>query len=80
MIYAILDGNTSHITCEHLESALALWRYSADSARIILGESEANPQAQQLLEFLGDGPKSKEAIRSDCFKRNLLKPQIDRLL
>jgi hypothetical protein len=70
MIYAILDGNTSHITCEHLEGALALWRYLADSARIIFGESEANPWAQQLqlLDFLEDGPKSKEAICSDCFK------------
>jgi hypothetical protein len=80
VIFAILDGNSSHITCEHLKSALALWRYSVDSARIIFGESEANPRAQQLLDFLEVGRKSKEAICSDCFKRDLIKPEIDRLL
>jgi hypothetical protein len=80
LIYALLDG-ANEIRHDHLEAAMATWRYSADSARVIFGERDADPNAQRLLDFLADGrPKSKEAIRTDCFRRNVLAPDIDRIL
>src|SRR5262249_24522187 len=42
MIYAMLDASDL-IKPEHIEAALALWRYSVDSATIIFGQREADP-------------------------------------
>jgi hypothetical protein len=51
LLYALLDG-ADCIGRVHLEAALALWRYAADSARYIFGDSLGNPVADDLLETL----------------------------
>jgi hypothetical protein len=81
MIYAMLDGSDL-IRPEHIEAAMALWRYSVDSATIIFGRREADPRAQKLMDFLPeDGrPVRREKIISDCFKRNILQPDLDVVL
>jgi hypothetical protein len=80
LIYSLLDG-CNHITVQHLEAAVAMWRYSSDSAGLIFGGRQADHKAQKLLDFLADGKsKTKEAIRRDCFRGNVLAPDIDRVL
>ena len=37
-VYAVLDGRTQ-IGVEHLNAALAAWRYCADSARYVFGDA-----------------------------------------
>ena len=46
-IYATLDRETK-IRLAHLEAALALWRYSAESARWIFGDSLGDPTADEI--------------------------------
>jgi hypothetical protein len=51
MLYALLDESDS-IDVEHLEAALAVWRYSEDSARWAFGSSLGNATADELLAAL----------------------------
>ncbi len=46
-IYATLDCSTE-IGVPHLEAALAVWRYSLDSARWIFGDSLGDPTADEI--------------------------------
>jgi hypothetical protein len=46
-IYATLD-RVPQISLPHLEAALALWRYSAQSARWIFGDSLGDPTADEI--------------------------------
>ena len=78
-VYAMLDGKES-MTSDHLEAALALWRYSSDSAKFIFGEREVDEKAQKILDFLAEGPRKREDIRSDCLQRRVLAPDLDRVL
>lgn len=58
LIYALLDGSTT-MTARHLGSALAVWRYSQASARLIFGQSDAvaeDPLEQQLLGLIRQAP------------------------
>jgi len=50
-IYATLDRDRQ-IRLPHLEAALALWRYSADSARWIFGDSLGDPTAEVWVPVL----------------------------
>ena len=47
LIYALLDLS-EHIGLEHLDAALAVWRYSAASARWIFGDALGDPTADEL--------------------------------
>ena len=47
-LYALADAATA-IGVEHVDAALALWRYYFDSARFIFGDSLGNPVADDLL-------------------------------
>jgi hypothetical protein len=49
--YAALDG-ASEIRAEHVEAALAVWRFCETSAYLIFGDSLGDPVADQLLTAL----------------------------
>jgi hypothetical protein len=78
-IYCQLDGKDM-IAEEHLESALAIWRYSQDSSRLIFGDREINRDADRILDFLDEGPKTREQLRGGLFRGNLLSKELDALL
>lgn len=56
LVYALLDRSPM-ICREHLEAALALWRYCDDSARFIFGEALGDPLADELLRVLRASPE-----------------------
>lgn len=63
---------TALVDRDHLESALALWRYCEASTRHVFGDFAADPVADKLLAALqaaGDG-LSRSAIFSDVFHRH----------
>jgi hypothetical protein len=78
-IYCQLDGKDL-IAEGHLESALAILRYAQDSAGLIFGDREINRDADRILDFLAEGPKTREQIRGGLFKGNLLSKEVDALL
>lgn len=50
-LYALLD-RSGLVDQPHLEAALALWKYSADSVRYIFGDALGDPPADELLQEL----------------------------
>jgi hypothetical protein len=70
MVYALLDSS-AFIRKEHLLAALAVWRYSADSARFIFGDAVGNETADEIRRQLRNRPDgmTRTEIR-DLFKRN----------
>ena len=48
MLYALLDGSAV-IRLEHLQAALAIWRYCEESARLIFGDKLGDPDADVIL-------------------------------
>lgn len=80
LTYALLDCSQIVDEC-HLVAALALWRYSLDSARWLF--RTASPDLVKLRAFIdesGFAGRSKEEIRSDLFGRHLKADEIGRLL
>ncbi len=55
MIYALLDRSTT-ITTEHLDAAVAVWRYAEDSAGMIFGRSTGNVLADKILALIRSKP------------------------
>jgi hypothetical protein len=53
VVYALLDGSAV-IEREHLEAALAVWRYCEASALFIFGDSLGDPIADRLLAAIRD--------------------------
>jgi hypothetical protein len=51
LVYALTDG-ASEISVEHLNSALAVWRYCEASAKLIFGDTVGNPIADEVLRAL----------------------------
>jgi len=51
--YAVLDGSET-IEVEHLEAALAAWRYCEQSAALIFGDALGDPIADRLLSEIRD--------------------------
>jgi hypothetical protein len=70
LIYALLDGE-GEIESAHLEAALALWDYSAQSAAWALRNSTGNPLAEQIHTALKSNPDglTRTQLR-DLFSRN----------
>ena len=60
LIYALLDGQ-GEIESAHLEAALALWDYSAQSATWALRNSTGNPLAEQIHTALKNNPTGSPA-------------------
>lgn len=65
----------------HLQAALAVWRYSADSARWIFGDSLGDPTADDIWALAKDRPAgvTRTEVR-DLFSRNKKAREIDRAL
>jgi hypothetical protein len=81
VIYAILD-RSPRIGRAHLEAALALWRYCADSARYVFGASLGDEDADLILAGLREAGHSgldRTAIR-DLFGRHKPASQVERAL
>jgi hypothetical protein len=82
-IFCLLDG-ASIIDAEHLEAAMAVWRYCFDGARMIFGERSISRDDDRVLDFLDGGSRSQTDIVRDVFKGNKscaeLKVIMDRLM
>jgi hypothetical protein len=80
LIYALLDLS-ERICLEHLESALAVWRYSAASAAWIFGDSLGDPTADEIWSAAKDRPTGVTRTEvSDMFSRNKKRREIERAL
>jgi hypothetical protein len=55
VVYALLDGS-DRITAEHVEAAVAFWRYCARSVRDVFGEKTGNPIADRIAEAVDRAP------------------------
>jgi hypothetical protein len=80
LIYALLDCS-EQVRLEHLEAGLAVWRYSADSAGWIFGDSLGDPTADEI--WAATKERSAGVTRtevSDMFSRNKKRREIDRAL
>jgi hypothetical protein len=79
-IYATLD-RSEQIALRHLEAALAVWRYSLDSARWIFGDTLGDPTADEIWALAKDRPRgvTRSEVR-DLFSRNKKAREIDRAL
>jgi hypothetical protein len=64
LIYAVLDG-AQDIRREHLDSALAVWKYCESSARYIFGEAVGDPTADAIVRALRMAPTG--MTRSELF-------------
>lgn len=82
-VYALLD-QSSVVRQEHLAAALALWRYSEESARFVFGQRLGDPVAETILRTLKATPNGmslteihalfsnhKEAIQIEAALANL---------
>ena len=79
-IYAVLD-KTNRIRPEHLRAAMAVWKYSEDSARYIFGDSTGNTLADRILEGLRNSPEGLTRTEmNDLFGRNVVSEKIDAAL
>ena len=81
VLYALLDLSLS-VRREHLVAALALWRYSEDSARFIFGDALGDPIADELLATIraaGTAGTTRSELR-DHFRRHKSSEQIGRAL
>lgn len=82
LVYAVLDCSET-IRREHLQAALAAWRYSEDSARYIFSESLGDPDADAIWSALreaGDAGMTRTEIYEIVFSRHRTKAEIDRAL
>jgi len=74
MLYCLLDGKTT-MSIDHLESALALWRYCEASARYIFHGRQTDGIAEKVLEALAAKPLTgTELFR--LFNNNVRKPKL----
>jgi len=79
-LYAILDCS-SMIRLEHLQAALACWKYCEASARFIFGESMGDPVADEIQKALKANPEGMTRTDiSNHFGRNKQASQIGRAL
>jgi hypothetical protein len=79
MVYALLDCSKT-INSEHVEAALALWRYCEQSARLIFGDRLGDPVADTIRhELRARGELSRWEI-NNLFGRNRSAAELDRAL
>ena len=80
LLYALLDCSDV-IQLEHLEAALAFWRYSAASARWVFGDSIGDPTADEIWVLARERhDRITRTEVSNLFSRNKKAPEIDRAL
>lgn len=80
LVYALLEG-AGIIRLPHLEAALALWRYCADSAAYVFGDATGDTVADAIVRALRASPAglTRNEIR-DVFGRNRRSEEIERAL
>jgi hypothetical protein len=79
IIYALLDCSPV-IRIEHVQAALAAWRYCEDSARWTFESGTGNRVADKILAELkvrGDKGMTRKQIIVDVFNRNITKAELD---
>ncbi|MGO9956371.1 MAG: hypothetical protein ACLP50_10390 [Solirubrobacteraceae bacterium] len=80
LIYALLDLS-ERICLEHLQAALALWRYSAASAHWIFGDALGDQTADELWSAAKERPAGLTRTEvSELFSRNKKRREIERAL
>ena len=80
LIYALLDVS-ERIRTEHLEAALAVWRYSAASARWIFCDSLGDPTADEIWSTARERPAGVTRTEvSETFSRDKKRREIERAL
>jgi hypothetical protein len=80
LIYALLDLS-ERICPEHLEAALAVWRYSAASARWVFGDSLGDPTADEIWVAAKERPAGVTRTEvSELFSSNKKRREIERAL
>ncbi|MDQ3648903.1 MAG: bifunctional DNA primase/polymerase [Acidobacteriota bacterium] len=80
-LYALLDCSAT-VRSEHLEAALALWKYAEDSARYIFGERTGDRLADDLLRALREAEDTglTRTDISNLFGRNVTAARISSAL
>ncbi|MSU78931.1 MAG: DUF3987 domain-containing protein [Gemmataceae bacterium] len=63
LIYALLEQKQD-IGTEHLEAALAVWRYSEESAQMLFQSKSSDPLGDKVLRLLGNGPMTTNDFNS----------------
>ena len=80
LIYALLDLSEG-IRPEHLEAALAVWRYSAATARWLFGDTLGDPTADEIWSAAKERPTGLTRTEvSEMFSRNKKRREIERAL
>jgi hypothetical protein len=80
LTYALLDCS-ERIRLQHLEAALAVWRYSAATARWIFGDTLGDPTADELWSAAKERPAGLTRTEvSELFSRNKKRREIERAL
>jgi Protein of unknown function (DUF3987) len=79
MVYALLDCSKT-IESEHVEAALALWRYCEQSARLIFGDRLGDPVADAILRELRVRGEMTRWDVNNFFGRNRSADQLDQAL
>ncbi len=78
LTYALLDCS-EHIDLTHLEAGLAVWRYSADSAAWIFGDSLGDRTADEIWAAAKDRPAGVTRTEvSDLFGRSKKRLELER--
>jgi uncharacterized protein DUF3987 len=81
MIYALADGAVSVIGVDHLRAALALWKYCADSARVLFGDLSGSSDLDRLADFIASASEGRTATEvSGLFGRNKPSAELSKLL
>jgi hypothetical protein len=78
IVYALLDKE-GVIGILHLRAALALWEYCRDSAQLIFGNVETDPNTNRVLAALGEGEKTQTQL-NDLFSGHLSATQLRTIL
>ncbi len=76
MIYSLTEASAV-IRADHLESALAMWRYCEESARFIFAGREVNPFAGKILDLLRSSDGMSTTDIYDAFDRHITKRQLE---
>jgi DNA-binding transcriptional ArsR family regulator len=80
LLYALLDRRGT-VGVAHLRAALELWRYCADSARWVFGDSQGDPVADTVLAALRTSPDGLSRTEmSQLFDRHVSGAQLGRAL
>ena len=80
LLYALLDCSRE-IRREHLEAALAVWRYCDQSVRYIFGDAIGDATADRILEAFRRSPEGMTRTEiSGVFGRHLKSQELDRAL